>query len=515
MKKYLVIILSFLIIFNFTGCLEEQKSNEVEESISIAISQDIIGFYPWVKSYEIYTVLVNRNIYNSLVEFDEVFRINPSLALYWNNPNNLTWRFKLRENVYFHNGYKFTSKDVKYTIDIIKENKSTNNQLSELLKLVDEVNIIDDYTIDIKTIKPCPILLNLLTDIFIVSKQYQEETQTQLPVGTGAYKLINYNKKECIYLERYDNYWKKPLPEIKYATFKIIHDYANCTKALIDQEVDIAQISQEYLDNNNSVDFTTKMIDNPTVAYISFDFREKNNITGYNEKNPLADKRVRKAIYQVINIDELLNDYTDMFLNTSQFVIPLIFGYNKDIKRLTYDLENATRLMKDAGYENGFNVIFDYSHDVFPEDTIEYIKTKLSEIKINITINSLSYEEYISKLTTYNSSMYINCWTTGTGDSGEIYEYLIGTKDAEKNIGLFNVGLYSNAEVDRLGENASIGLEMMKRLELLKECFKVALEDVAWIPLFTWKISYAINNQFDWNPRTDQQILIEYIKNKN
>lgn len=504
-----------MLILQFSGCLEDTKKIDINEKISIAINQDIIGFYPWVKSYEMYTVLVNRNIYNSLVEFDEIFRINPCLAESWNNPNNLTWRFKLRENVTFHNGNKFSSQDVKYTIDLIRENESNDNQLKELLKLIDGVNILDNHTIEIKTIKPCPILLNLLTDIFIVSKEYQEETQTRQPVGTGAYKLINYSKNEYINLERYDNYWKKPLPEIKQANFRIISDYEISTKALIDGEVDITQILQRYLENNKSVDYSVKTIDNPTVTYISFDFRDRNNITGNNEKNPFADIRVRRAIYKAIDIDGLLNNYSEMFSNSSQFVIPLIFGYNPEISRLSYDLENATQLMLDAGYENGFSVVFDYSYDVFSMGTIEYIKKQLSEIKINITINALSYEEYITKLTTYNCSMYANCWTTGTGDGGEIYDYLIGTNFEDEDIGLFNVGLYSNSEVDRLGENASICMNIKTRKKLLQDCFKIAMEDVAWIPLFKWKITYGINNHFDWTPRADQQILIEYIKIDN
>lgn len=515
MKKYLVIILCFLLILELSGCVEDSTSNGELESVSIAISQDIMGFYPWVKSYELYTLLVNRNIYNSLVEFDDIFRLNPGLAKSWNNPDNLTWRFYLRENVTFHNGYRFTSNDVKYTIDLIRQNESKNNQLKELLKLVTEVNIIDDYTIDIKTIKPCPILLNLLTDIFIVSKQYQEETQTQRPVGTGAYILVDYVKNNFIHFESYDNYWKKPLPEIKNATFKIIKDYKNRTKAFIDQEVDIAQIDQKYLDNNNSIDYSVKKMDNPTIAYISFDFRENNSVNVYSEKNPLSDVRVRKAIYQAINIDEMISNYSGVLSPSSQFIIPLVFGYNTEIKRLLYDLENAQQLMKDAGYENGFEVIFDYSHDVFSRASIEYIKRQLSEIKINVTIKSLSYEEYISKLIANNCSIYANCWTTGTGDGGEIYDYLIGTNDEEKDIGLFNVGYYSNPEVDRLGENASVCMKADERQKLLQECFRIAMEDVAWIPLFTWKVSYGINNHFDWNPRADQQILVEDIEIKN
>jgi peptide/nickel transport system substrate-binding protein len=511
MKKYFAGIVCFLLLFELSECVEDFTSNGEKDSISIAISQDIIGFYPWEKSYEIYTVLVNRNIYNSLVEFDEIFGINSCLAKSWNNPDDYTWKFFLRENVTFHNGYAFTSEDVKYTIDLIRENESEDNQLRELLKLVEEVKIIDKYTIEIRTIKPCSNLLNLLTDIFIVSKQYQEETQIQQPIGTGAYRLINYSKNEYIELQRYDGYWKKDLPEIKHATFKIIRGYENNTKALLDYEVDIAQISQKYLDTDYAVNYSIETIANPSVVYISFDFRDTNNITGYNEKNPFADLRVRKAIYHAINISEMLNNST-VRSPSSQFVIPLAFGYNPEIQRPTYNITAARQLMNDSGYKNGFTVVFDYSFDVFEKDTIEFIKNQLSEININLTVNSLSYEEYMLKLLTHNVTFYINAWTTGTGDSVEIYDYLIGTHDEEKDIGSFNAGLYSNSTVDRLGENASISMEPFRRLILLQECFKIAMNDVAWIPLFTWKSSYGINNQFIWTPRADQQILIEYIK---
>jgi ABC-type transport system substrate-binding protein len=136
MKKYFVGIVCFLLLAELSGCIQNTPQNVKKDSISIAISQDIIGFYPWVKSYEIYTLLVNRNIYNSLVEFDEIFRIKPCLAKLWNNPDQNTWKFFLQENVTFHNGYPLTSEDVKYTIDSIRENYSNDNQLRELLKLI-------------------------------------------------------------------------------------------------------------------------------------------------------------------------------------------------------------------------------------------------------------------------------------------------------------------------------------------------------------------------------------------
>lgn len=510
MKKYVLAIICVLVLCELSGCVEDKQINGKTDRISIAIPQDIIGFYPWAKSYEIYTVLINRNIYNSLVEFDEIFRINPCLATSWNNPDEHTWKFFLRENVTFHNGYPFTSDDVKYTFDSIRENTSEDNQLRELLKVIDEITIIDPHTVEIRTYKPCPIFLNLITDIFIVSKQYQEETKTQLPVGTGAYRLVNYSKNQFVELQRYNEYWKKDLPEIQYATFMIIHGYKNTTEALRNHQVDIAEILNLNVYTNDSEIYSIKMVDNPTVVYLSFDFRKTNNITGFNETNPFTDVRVRQAIYHAINITEMIGDSTSKS-PCSQFVIPLIFGYNPEIQRATYNTTKARELLSESGYPNGFTVVFEYSSDVFEESTIESIKNQLSEINITLRTAAFSYEEFITKLFTKNVTFYINAWTTGTGDSGEIYDYLLGTVDEEKGIGSFNAGLYSNGLVDKLGENASMYMNSVGRRALLQESFKIAMEDVSWIPLFTWKTFYGINNEFIWTPRADQQILIEYV----
>ena len=117
------------------------------------------------------TLSINSNIFNSLVEFGERYQIIPTLAESWNNPNNLTWRFFLRKNVKFHNGDNFSADDVKYSIELIKGD--TNNTLYSYLTMVKEVIIVNDFTVDIVTVEPYPILLDKLVYIFMVSTQNQ------------------------------------------------------------------------------------------------------------------------------------------------------------------------------------------------------------------------------------------------------------------------------------------------------------------------------------------------------
>ena len=205
----------------FSGCINQaEESHEKQtELLTIGVAEDPYGFFPWIDSYDTNTLSINFNIFNPLVEFDNSFRLFPKLAKSWNNPNNCTWRFFLRDDVTFHNGYDFTAYDVKYTIDLIRNNKS--HVLRDLLTEVKEVQVIDDYTVDIITYQPFPILLNKLTNIPIASHQYVEETTEKWPIGTGAYKLLEYVPMDHITLVRNTDY---PMgqPAIKTVVFKII-----------------------------------------------------------------------------------------------------------------------------------------------------------------------------------------------------------------------------------------------------------------------------------------------------
>ena len=514
-KRLFVMLLSILIFSSIAGCInqgENDNDSPSRDSLIIGITASIFGFHPWMESYDVATLNVNMNIFNSLVEFDQIFRTKPKLATSWNNPNNLTWRFYLRENVKFHNGYNFTSEDVKYTIDLIKGNE--RSVLRDLLLSVKEVKIVNDYTVDIITERPCPILLNKLVDIPIASKKYLEETTEKWPIGTGAYKLIKYVPDDYVKLERFDDYWEQL--EVKNVTFKIIEDDEKMKNATIAGEIDIGShiLPRYYEEILESQGITVRCCSHPTVVFLSFDFRENDSVAFKGEKNPLADVRVRKAIYYATNvtyiIDNVLNG-SNFAEPASQFVTPLIFGYNPNIERLPYDLEKAKELMKEAGYEDGFELVLDCPEESYDQKRIcEVLQTQLSEI-IEVELNFMPLEDFFMKIGTRNSSFYTIGWLAATGDGGEIYDYMIRTVDQEAGVGTYNLGYYSNPEVDRIGENISHVLDPEERLEQMQEGFRIAMEDVAWVPLYVPKCVYGIADYVAWDPRSDMMMAVEEI----
>jgi peptide/nickel transport system substrate-binding protein len=501
MKKLLALGLIILIALEFSGCISISENDGFDENyeLVIGVCAGPYGFHPWMNSYDVDTMSINSNIFNGLVEFDNLFRINPALAESWNNPNNLTWRFNLRKNVKFHNGNDFTAKDVKYTIDLIQQDN--NSPLRELLTSVSNVSIINNHTVDIITTKPCPILLNKLVDIYIVSKKYQKEIDYEWPIGTGPYKLKQYIEEKNITLERFDKYWGGK-PSIKRVIFEILCESEERKDALINGDVDIAGVHPDhFMEIYNETGLDVKTISPPTVFYLSFDFREYNSSYRYGEKNPVSDVRVRKAIYHAIDIDYLIEEKLNGFGGAaSQFVSPLIFGYNPNIKRAPYDINLARKYLNDSGYENGFKIDIDCTDSNSSQEFFIAIAEMLEEINITVNLNPLPGSELYHKLFVKNSTLFFMGWLTATTDGGEIFDFILNSVDEKNSTGLYNYGYYSNPQVDTIGNQVSSMMDVQERLSLMQDGFRIAMEDIAWIPLYIPQRIYGCRENIEWIP---------------
>lgn len=511
-KKIITILIISIISIGFlSGCISKTDSNEniLQKRITIGVSGDILGFYPWFDTYDGDTMSMNANIFNSLVELNNNIQLSPGLAQSWSNPNNRTWRFFLRDDVTFHNGNKFTAEDVKYTIEYILN--SENNEFKGLISSIESVEVIDTYTVDIITIQPVPTLLNNLVDIFMLSKEYQETTTEEWPIGTGGYKLSKYVEGETIVFERFEEYWKFT-PDLKKINVIIIEDSEQKKDALLSKTIDLSSVHPIYYEEVlNTSYLQVKKVNSPLVIYINLDYREYDSAEYGDEINPLSNVLVRKAIYHAIDVQYIIDTYLNGFgTPTSQFVSPHIYGFNPEIQRLDYDITTAKQLMKDAGYENGFAVTFDCYDDNTTKDICNTISEQLSQIGINAVVNPLGLYEFYPK-TAGNSSMNIIGWICATADGGEIYDYILRTRNETAGIGIYNDIYYSNPLIDEIGEKVASMMDLEERLKLMQDGFKIAMDEVAWVPLYTGQGIYAFPKYIDWNPRSDLVYKFEEI----
>jgi len=450
-NKILVILIIFLIMIS-SGCITESNkrdNNEYKKIITYA-TYDINSIFPYSINVYNKNVLLS-NIYNGLVEFDEIFQIIPSLAISWTNLDDYTWRFNLRENVKFHNGEVFNSEDVKYSLY-----SSIYNTFKSFLK---QVIIIDDYTIDVITYEPFPGLLQRLAYTFIVfPSNYFNENEQIKPIG-------------------------------------------------IDENIDI-------LKNNSKINILKFP---PLSTYlIGFDVRENNSYAFPDGKNPTADLRVRKAFYHAIDIEPLISGpFKGYAKPASQLLTPYIFGHNPDIKRLSYNISLAKKLLNESGYKNGFEIEMDCITIGYEYNKIncELIKKQLSKVGINIKINNLSIEEFNKKVIyDKNTSLWLVGWGTVSLDGGFVYDLFIRT-NGENLIGYYNSGHYSNPKVDEIGIESSSEMNPIFRTKLLQEGFKIAhTEDIFTIPLFSQELLILTTNELVMKPRADLRFIVQDIK---
>jgi peptide/nickel transport system substrate-binding protein len=429
---FLILFILVLNIFFFPGCINDSRYNDnrIDTEIFIGLVDNISGFYPWMYSRDTSSLSVNINLFNYLVEMDsKTFKFVPALAESWNNPDNVTWRFFLRQGVKFHNGNNFSSEDVKFTIEYMKN----YSYYKEELEPISEMIILDNYTIDIKTDKPYPCLLYKLGTLFIISKNYMNEiddTNETWPIGTGAYKLLEYLPGDYITFERFDDYWKGQ-PEVKKVTFIKMNDTVELKNALIKREIDIVPLSIDDVEEIKNIEgLDVKSVQTPAVIYLSFDFRV-NDSFGFNGlKNPVSDLRVRKAMYHAIDIETIIEKYLNGSATPiSQFITFYTLGYNPNISRFPYDLKIANQLMEEAGYEDGFIIELDIPDSSKWLDIANEIANQLMEINISVILNPKPLFEYYSKLYYRNTSLYVTGWNPLDAES--TIKLLLHTPDLE------------------------------------------------------------------------------------
>jgi len=514
-KELRTIIPLIILIVNiviFSGCIEKQQNNDYQEEEIIRI-----GIYlppnnnitlPSITDFDNYSPQIkypSANIYDSLVEFDEKYKIIPSLAESWHNPDNFTWRFILRNDIKFQNGYNFSAEDVKYTIE------KMNN--SRLLSIIEKIIIIDNYTIDIITSKVEPTFLNCLTQLYIISKKYHIDTENFPPVGTGPYMFHNYSNGNSITLKKYNKYWKDDFI-FDYATFRFYDNYEEKIDAFNLGDVDlIDELNPADYDRFRQLNDTAVVnVSYPNVYYISFDFKEYNKY--WNEEvNPVSNVSVRRAIYYAINITTIIeqtNNYT-IVAPVSQLVNSNIVGCNPKIKRFEYNRSKALQCMKEAGYEHGFEIELDFFNTTPINIVSSLIADNLKEINISVKMDNLTYYELLQKILNHDSSFFIIGWQMESRDAMEIFNDVLSSVNISKGYGEANLGYYSNAKIDNITEKINNEINDKIRIPLMQEGFQIAYQDVAYIPIFELRSTYAFNNRISFTPRADTIIKLNSI----
>lgn len=475
---------------------------------------------------------VAKHIFDSLVKSGNHLELEPGLATSWTAIDDTTWEFKLRQGVKFHDGSDFTAEDVKFSIERIPH-VAGPNPTTIYVRRVKGIEIVDPYTIRIKTDGPAPTLPNDFIRLFIVShiaaKDYSDTPEKasegfnsgKAAIGTGPYKFVSWTPKEQLVLQSFDGYWGGKEPWDKVVRREIPNDAARVAQLKAGQVDIISRIPSSDVATLEKDSKLSVVRENSVYLFnISFDFRDKPpQVTAKDgsplPKNPFQDARVREAFDLAID-RETITEIAMEGLGTpqSQLVTPNIFGYNKDVKLTKPDVEKAKKLLAEAGYPNGFKVVFTFTNDRLPGDkeTGTTIAQMLTAIGIQVEANAQPGAVYFPANTRGDYSLTMSGWGTLTGESNYTLSSLVHSYDASKNLGAFNKRNYANPKLDKLIEAAAVEMDTAKREELLEGANEIVATDRPNLGIASTVSAWGMKKGIAIVPRSDEDTLAMNIR---
>lgn len=479
----------------------------------------------------IFTNSVNGQVYEKLVVRDKQLGVNPSLATEWRQVSPLKWRFKLRPNVKFHDGAPFTADDVVFSVLRAREPTS---QISNYANALGTPVKIDDLTVEFDLPKVNPIFLQHVDLIFIMSKAWCEKNKVAKPLdfknkeenyasfnanGTGPYMLVSRQPAIKTTWKRNPNWWGKTEGNVQEVVFTPVGSDPTRTAALVSGELDFvldpAPRDIPRLRNTAGI----KVIDGPEnrLVFIGMDqFRDKllyGNVPG--DKNPFKDVRVRRALYQAIDIETLRTKLMNGQSMPTGGLTPSPLGGYEDPeieRRLPFDLARARALMAEAGYADGFEVTLDCPNNRYinDEEICLALAAMWAQIKVKVKVNGMPFSTYQPKLDKYDTAMYMLGWGGSITDAETMLTPVLRNL-GDKGVGFYNYGRYRNDKFDALAAQSSGEADPKKREELIKAALRENKEQVHILPLHRQVIPWAARANVNVVHRPDNWLEWQWI----
>ncbi len=351
-------------------------------------SSEPVSLHPH-RSFDQYSDVIISQIYEGLIEFDSNGRLAPKLAVRWQELTPTRYRFWLRKGVRFHNGETFDARAVQFSVErqIQRRPQAPNAMLFDPGM---RVEIVDKYTVDLVTNHPDARLLSSLpTFLSIVPPIYLTEVGDdgleRQPNGTGPYRYLDRTRGRSIRLTANKDYWQQGLPRIKDVTFLFVPR---------EQQLDALM--------QGRADLVTKLRGTDSLAVMSGPNTRVTKQQGAvalwvslkNYDSPFSDRRVRKAVSYAVNREHLI-DYVDKGSSAS---LPtpsnkMESGYNTALRPYPFDLDQARRLLAEAGYPRGFKVRVLASEDT--EETVRAIQSQLRMVGVEMDLTIAPWEKFL------------------------------------------------------------------------------------------------------------------------
>ena len=463
MKKFTVLAAALLVAAVF--CLPASAAE-----LRLAQVADVSSLDPH-KISDVYSANVVIQIYNNLVRVNENMEIVPDLAESWENPDNLTWLFRLRKGVKFHNGEPFTAEDVKYTFERLMDPKTASPGATHL-KEVASIDVVDDYTVKLVTKRPfAPMLMSLTRyETSILNRKAVEaagaDYGNKAAVGTGAFKFESWSRGDKMTLVRNDEYYQGPAG-VEKVVYRGIPEDATRLVELESGGIDLIPGNfpyQEFAAIEAEGKYQTYRVPAFSTLYMGLN----------TEIKPLGDRLVRQAMNYAVDKQAIVDAvYFGLAAPARGPISPVIWGFNPDQEpSYPYDPDKARELLKEGGYGDGFDMTIYSDNRTERRTAAELIQAYLSEVGINARIELMEWGALLSTSAKGIGGAFMLGWTgTGDADGGLTPVY------HSMNIGSSNRFRYKSEGIDKLLDEGMATLDQDARKKIYADAQNLIVEE--------------------------------------
>jgi peptide/nickel transport system substrate-binding protein len=468
-------------------------------------------------------------IFDALVERDARDQNKPGLATEWRAVDETTWEFKLRPGVRFHNGNEFTAEDVAFTLARVPRVPNSPSSFALYTRPIRAVEVVDAHTIRLKTAVPYPLMPTDIANLRIIDKETAENATTEdfnagrAAQGTGPWRVVEHRNGDRIEFARNDQYWGGA-PAFARVTYRMVTNDAARTAALLAGDVD-------FIDQVPTADLA-RLRREPRVAlsetvglriiFLGLD-RSRSGATPFITDNdgkpidpsPLNDVRVRRALSIAIDRNAIVERVMEGAATPSgQFLPEGSFGYVPELTAPRANAEEAKRLLAEAGFPQGFRITLHSPNDRYINDAriSQAIGQMWTRIGLRTQVEAQTWPTFIGRAARQEFSAWLIGWGSSGGEASNPLRNLVATVNREKGWGASNRGHYSNAEVDGLLDRAMVELDNERREELLRQATRVAMSDVAIIPLHIQTNIWAMRRGLQHEARADELTRAQDIR---
>ncbi|MBX9750700.1 MAG: ABC transporter substrate-binding protein [Roseococcus sp.] len=483
------------------------------------------------------TFTPNRNVqlhvFETLLTQNAQLRAEAGLAESWRAIDPLTWEFRLRPGVNFHDGSPLTASDVAFSIRRAQAAQGPRTYASAVRNIT-AIEVVDARTLRVTTRVPTPLQPHFLVAIAILSERGATDASEadfnggRAALGTGPYRWIRWTPNQDVVLERSPN-WRGPAEPWARVTYRFISNDSARVAALLAGDVDVIDTVPSGLHERIQNDSRTQLVSGDSIFthYFYLDSMSASipNATGADGQplaaNPLRDQRVRQAMTHAINRRALAERVMEGGATpANQVAAPGFIGHDPSIQLPAFDPALSRRLLAEAGLPQGFNLNLHCTQDRFAGDsrTCQAIAQMLTAVGIRTTIEALPMPIYLRRSATLlpsgvpELSAHLSIFGSSSGLASEGLTALVRTPNAARAHGGWNRTRYSNPEMDRLLDVADSTFDDAAREAATQQAVRFAIENQALLPIFFMRSTWGVRRGLRLTPRGDQYTMATEIR---